>query len=151
MSTALKTQDQFPTPFSLRIDGADDTLRTLAGTLCSLILMLISVFYGGLKLKVLFDRADVNILTAKKDLYYTDDDIFSYKNHGFNLAVAFTEFNTKTAFELPPEYGKLVFNTYSWGADPVTGKIFTERKEIASTHPCTARELGLGEKGADDE
>ena len=61
---------------------------------------------------------------AKKDLFYTDDDIFSYENDKLNLAVAFTGYNDDEEYELPPEYGRLVINAFKWGTDPVTGDTF---------------------------
>ena len=150
VSTSLKNNDMFSVPFSLRIDGGDDAIRSFLGTTCSFLLLLITAFYGGLKMKVLQDRNDVNILVAKKDLFYTDDDIFSYENDKLNLAVAFTGYNNDEEYELPPEYGRLVINAFKWGSDPVTGEVKTERTEL-DAHNCWDRELGLGMKGADDE
>ena len=99
----------------MRIDGGDDTRKTCVGCFCSLILMLITAFYAGLKIKVLSSRADINILSATKDLYYSDDDLFSYASNEFNFAVAVSEYNNKTVYELPGDIGKLVYNSYAWG------------------------------------
>ena len=76
----------------MRIDGDTDSIGSIFGTLCSLILFVITAGFAGIKLKVLETRSDVNILSATKDLYFTDDDVFSYSD-GLNLAVAFTSFS----------------------------------------------------------
>ena len=74
-------------------------------------------------------------MSATKDLFYTDDDVFNYARQKLNIAVAFTEFNKNTEYELPKEYGELVFNSYSWGND-ADGNPFTERKGLAH-HTCS--------------
>ena len=96
-------------------------------------------------MKVLEARNDVNILQATKDLYFTDDDVFNYEEHNLNWAVAFTEFNSNTEYELPADIGKIVFKAYSWGVD-ADGKPFTKLEEL-DQHPCSADELAIN--GAD--
>ena len=81
-------------------------------------------------------------MSATKDLYFTDDDVFSY-SYGLNMAVAFTSFSDITTYELPREYGELVINSYSWGQDMATGKFWTKRTKL-DDHICTFDELALG-------
>ena len=88
-------------------------------------------------------------MSATKDLFYTDDDNFSYDKEHLNIAVAFTAYNNNEEYELPKEYGELIFNTYSWGTKE-DGSAFTERKRLPH-HNCSTKELGLGEEGADDK
>lgn len=85
-------------------------------------------------------KKDVDVLSATKDLYYSEDDKFTYEN-GLNIAVAFTGYNNKEEWELDPAYGSLVFNSYSWGNDE-DGAVFLRRKELPS-HVCNKEELGL--------
>ena len=70
-----------------------------------------------MKMNVLRHRNDVNILQATKDLYFSDSDVFSYKEHGLNWAVAFTEFNNNEEYELPGDIGEIIFKEYAWGQD----------------------------------
>ena len=77
------------------------------------------------KVDVLIEKKDVDVLSATKDLVFTPDDTISYQN-GFNIAVAFTEFSNEQEWELPPEYGSLVINSFSWGVN-LDGSFFTKR------------------------
>ena len=64
------------------------------------------------------------------------------------IAVAFTSYNNEREYELPKEYGELVFNSFSWGMGE-NGEVFTERKPL-DYHECTREELSLYEKGDED-
>ena len=107
----------FSESLNLRIDDGDDSIGTGFGTLCSIFLLIVTAVYAGLKAKVLDQKTDVSILTATKDLYFTDDDVFSYDDHKLNWAIAFTEYNNNELYELPGDIGELSFKAYSWGTD----------------------------------
>ena len=143
MGSTLKSQDLFSESFNLRIDDGDDSIKSGFGTCCSILLLLVTALYAGLKMKVLEARNDVNILTATKDLHFTDDDVFSYEEHGLNMAIAFTSYSNNKLYELPGDIGELVFKAYSWGTD-ANGDPFT-RSDTLNHHNCTAKELGVGE------
>ena len=85
----------FSESFNLRIEDGDDSIKSGFGTVCSLLLLIVTALYAGLKMKVLEARNDVNILSATKDLYFTDDDVFSYDEHRLNWAIAFTGYNNE--------------------------------------------------------
>ena len=55
--------------------------------------MMMAVFFY-LKLDVLINKKDVNILSTANRLFYNDEDEFTFDN-GFNVAVAFTEYNNE--------------------------------------------------------
>ena len=145
LGATLKSQDMFSEQFAMRIDGGEQALGSGMGTFCSLILLLITVVYAVLKMKVLEARKDDNILQATKDLYFTDDDVFSYDEHRLNWAVAFTAFNSNTEYELPAEYGEIVFKTLMWGVE-ADGTPFSRLVEVPQ-HTCTKDELAIN--GAD--
>ena len=100
----------------------------------------VSVLYASQKLEILINKKDVDILSATKGLVFTDDHIFD-NSKGFNIAAAFTEFNSNKEWELLPKYGTLVFNAFEWGTDS-EGKPFTKRSRLPS-HVCTDEELNL--------
>ena len=83
----------------------------------------------------MISKKDVDILSTVNDDTYTSDDVFDYKN-GFNIAVAFTAFDSETEWILDPTYGSLVFNHLSWGQDETTGSPFT-RREKKLEHICS--------------
>ena len=59
---------------------------------------------------------------------------------GFNLAIAFTDFDNNLEPILDKSYGQLVFNAYEWGNDD-HGKYFSRQEQIPS-RTCTEKELG---------
>ena len=69
----------FGQEYAMRIEGDDDSLKSILGTVCSLILMLITGLYAYTKLNVLLDKKDTNILTMSYDLHFTDSDQFGYE------------------------------------------------------------------------
>ena len=79
------------------------------------------------------------MLTTVNDLYWTDDDRFEYKD-GFNVAVAFTAYDSNPEWILDKSYGELFFNHFQWG--PVGDTYITERKRL-NHHTCSREELGL--------
>ena len=95
-------------------DSGGQTYGSIMGAICSIILLLITVFYAYLKLMVLIEKTDVNILTSELDMHYDDTEEFTYEN-GLNIAVAFTAYDSETEWILLPEYGELVFNYAEWG------------------------------------
>ena len=127
----------------MNLDEGEQDIKSLMGSLCSVFLLAITVLYSYQKADILISKKDVDILSTINDDTYTSDDVFTNKN-GFNVAVAFTEFNSNTEWELDPTYGSLVFNHFSWGVNETDGSPFTKREE-QSSHICTQEELGLTE------
>ena len=77
----------------MRIENSDSSIKSVCGTFCSLIVLAVTLMYAIQKLKVLDSRTDIRIRTAVKDLYFSDEDQFSFNEHKFNVAVAFTAYN----------------------------------------------------------
>ena len=101
--------------------------------------MMMAVFFY-LKLDVLINKKDVNILSTVNRLFYTDEDEFTFQN-GFNIAVAFTAYDNEEEWILDPKYGTLRFLEYSWGVGK-DGKFFLNRLPL-ETKVCTAEQMGL--------
>ena len=53
LGATLKSQDMFSESFAMRIDGGDSSIGSGMGTFCSLILLLVTAVYAGMKMKVL--------------------------------------------------------------------------------------------------
>ena len=148
LGKVLIDQDSFGEHFNLSLDGDSQVAQSYMGSLCTIIILCVTVLYTVMKLDVLMAKKDVDVLSAVKELVLTADDKFSYEN-GFNIAVAFTEYNTKREYELDKKYGGIVINSYSWGTDS-EGKSFTDRSEM-QTHPCSLEEMGLVDSERTDE
>ena len=89
---------------------------------------------------ILLNKKDVDVLTAKKDLYFSADYQFDYKD-GFNVAVAFTAYDSNPDWILDSSIGEIYFNHFQWGPNE-DGEYITERKRL-NHHNCTREELGL--------
>jgi len=50
------------------------TVNSMMGSLCSLILLFLTLAYGYQKMEILINQKDVDVLQTVKDLFYTDDD-----------------------------------------------------------------------------
>lgn len=94
-----------------------------------------------MKVGILLERKDVDILTTTQTMHYQDDANFTSAN-GLNFAIAFTAYDSESEWILDPTYGELVVNSYAWGPDSNSDSTFLEEKPI-ETHICSKEELGL--------
>ena len=127
--------------------GNGESLRSICGSLLSFILIAVVLLFSYLKADVLWNKKDVDVLSTVNDNYFTPDTpgyIIDYKTNGFNIAAAFTAYDSETEEILDPTYGELVFKHYYWGVQE-DGNYKAGRKKIASMHKCTPKELGLGD------
>ena len=100
----------------MKLESDSDELKTVMGSLCSILLLCITLFYAYLKFDVLMYKKDIKILQTVHDLFFTDDDKFSYAE-GMNIAVALTAYDSVTEPILDPTIGELFLNHYTWGYD----------------------------------
>ena len=117
------------------------------GSLCSVLLLALVILYSYQKADILINKKDVDILSTVNEDFYSSDDTWSSKN-GFNIAAAFSAYDSETEWILDPTYGSLVFNHFSWGIDE-NGDPFTKRQRL-DEHSCTSEELGLDETDRSD-
>lgn len=114
----------------MKLDSGSDEVRSILGALCSFALFLLVLMYAYLKADVLYNKKDVDILSTTNDNFFTPDNVINYEN-GFNIATAFTAFDSETEEILDPTIGELVFTHYYWGVQE-DGKYASGRKRIAS-------------------
>ena len=98
----------------MRLGKDSSQITSYMGSCISLALVFILALYAYQKADVLVGRKDVDVLSTVNDLAFTPDDIFDYSK-GFNLAVAFTAYDSNPEPILDPTIGELVFNHYEWG------------------------------------
>ena len=115
MENKLRDQDMFGQQFRMKLDAGSDDLRSIVGSLCSFILIILVCMFTYLKIDVLVNKKDVDIMSTINDNFYTPEDVLSYKSIGFNIAAGFTAFDSETEDILDPTYGEIVFNHYYWG------------------------------------
>ena len=80
-------------------------------------------------------KKDVDVLSTVNDRFYSSDDVINYQN-GFNIAVAFSAFDSNPEPLLDQSYGELVFKHYFWGHRE-DGSYGSDRELINSSHNCT--------------
>ena len=100
----------------MKLDGKSGTksLPSCTGTLCSLFLLIILINYTILKVDVLLQKKDVDILSTINLNFFTQDDVFDYEK-GFNIAIGLTHYDSNQEPVDDDSYGEIVFNHYSWG------------------------------------
>ena len=86
----------------------------------------------------------MDVLSTINDRHFTPEDKINYKNDGFNIAAAFTAFDSETEYILDASYGELVFMHYFWGIQE-NGEYAAGRRRLKTIHNCTQDELGLSE------
>ena len=125
----------------MRLDAGNQSLPSIFGSVMSIFITIVIILFTALKADVLIQKKDVDILSTVYDRYFTQEDVFTYQN-GFNVAAAFTKFNSDTEYLLDPTYGELVFQHYYWGLQQ-DGQYKSGRERINSMHNCTREELGM--------
>ena len=141
MVNSLMSRDYFGEQFRMKLDAGNQSLPSIFGSVMSIFITIVIILFTCLKADVLIQKKDVDILSTIYDRYFTNEDVFNYEN-GFNVAAAFTKFNSDTEFILDPKYGELVFQHYFWGLQQ-DGKYRSGRERVKSMHNCTREELGL--------
>ena len=130
MGNKLKDQDLFGQKFRMKLDAGKDDLRSIIGSLCSLILISVLCMFAVLKFEVLINKKDVDIMSTINDNYFTPNDKITSAN-GLNIAVAFTKYDSDTEDILDPTYGEIVFMRYFWGTQE-DGEYKSGREKLSS-------------------
>ena len=90
-------------------------MNTVCGALVTIFVISLLVSFTILKAEVLLNRKDVDVLSTTNDRFFTPDDVINYEDNGFNIATAFTSYDTSEEDILDPSFGELVFKHYYWG------------------------------------
>ena len=124
----------------MKLEGGTHVVQSYTGSVCSILLVLITSVYAIQKILVLYEKKDVDVVLTAVDSFYDMNFVFNYSN-GFNVAVAFTGYNNEVEMELDPSYGRLIFNNYRWGMHQ-NGTFYSAVDELKH-HVCSREELGL--------
>ena len=89
----MKNTDIFAQQFEMRTDDGSKAHGSYAGFFCTVILCLLILSYTYQKIDVLQNKKDVDILATTTHSYYNPDFIFD-KSKGFNIAAAFTAYDS---------------------------------------------------------
>ena len=93
MKNNLLNRDYFGNQFRMRLDADSISLNSIGGSVMSIFITIVMIMFAYLKGDVLIQKKDVDILSTINDRHFSDTDQFTYSN-GFNIAVAFTGFNS---------------------------------------------------------
>ena len=126
----------------MKLDDGMDSVPTYAGSISTLLYMVLFISYAALKCEVLYSRNDTDIMTTVLEEHYDASYEFDAEQ-GLNIAVAFTGWSDSEKSDGPIEesYGKLEFMALEWGID-ADGKAW-KRRTVVPSHECTDEELGL--------
>lgn len=98
----------------MKLDKGEDSVRSLMGSICSLVLLVTIAGLGLQKLEIQFNKKDDAIMQTVNDSHYDFKYIFDHKQ-GFNIAVALTAYDNEKEIILKPQIGELRFNRFHWG------------------------------------
>ena len=62
------------------------------------------------------ENKKIDMVTATNEYFFPHTKTFD-SSQGLKIAVAFTGYDNKQEWDLPPEIGELVFQNYEWGPD----------------------------------
>ena len=92
----------------MKLEHGQATLPSIMGTIFSLISFMLVIGYATQKFDVLISRKDVDIVLSVRENYFDDNEKFAGRQ-GFNIAVAFTGFDTIRESVLLPRFANIVF------------------------------------------
>ena len=70
--TKFKEQDSFNESFVMSLDDNTQLAQSYLGSICSLMILMATSLYAFQKVEVLYNKKDVDVLSAMKDLVFTD-------------------------------------------------------------------------------
>jgi len=147
-SAKLLSLDQFGEHFSMKIEKDKTSLPTWIGTISTITLFMILASYFGQKVDILASSADVNIVTATLDSFFSPDYILDYEA-GLNFAFAYTPYDGSDPAPLDdPSVVEVAINSYQWGGEATDGGDYFAGRSKIPTHTCTREELGLEGSGS---
>ena len=124
----------------MKIDKGHSIISTTVGSIFSIILFIIVGCYTFQKSNIMINKTDDYVMTSIQDNFFSLDYSFGFEQ-GFNVAVAFTAFDTNEENILTPDIGKIVFRQYAWGENAEQNKFVD--LDYLPTHACTKEELGI--------
>ena len=136
----VKDQDTYGQSMQLQLDEGKQVLKSMIGSICTLIIFVIVLGYMYLKIDVLISKKDIDILSTVEEFHYDADYVFDYSK-GFNLAVALTSYSSLGIEDLDDSIGRIVFKHYYWGSDAES--VFETGRTPIDSHICSEDELGL--------
>ena len=90
------------------------------GAFLTVLLNLLMLMFAYTKITNIYQKNDVDIMSAISEFAIGDDVWFTTKE-GFFVAVALTEYDTNTeVIEVPEVYGELIIEHYGWGNEGPT-------------------------------
>ena len=98
----------------MKIDKGHSIMTTSVGSIFSIILIIIVGMYAFQKTNIMIRKTDDYVMTSTQDSFFDLDYRFGYEQ-GFNIAVAFTAYDSIEENILTPDIGRIVYRQYTWG------------------------------------
>ena len=88
-------------------------------------------------------RTDDYVMASTQDSFFDLDYRFGFEQ-GFNIAIAFTSFDSKNENILTPDIGRIVYKQFAWGSADAIESFYAQ--DYLPTHVCTNEELGIDQE-----
>ena len=106
----------------MKLDGEEKTQTSYMGAILTVLLNLLMLMFAYTKFTTIYQRNDVDIMSAISEFAIGDDEEFTTEE-GFFVAVALTEYdNNSEIIEVPEVYGELIIEHYGWGNEGLTSR-----------------------------
>ena len=90
----FRSLDIFGESYAQKLEGDETVIQSYFGSICSVLIAVMTILYALQKLDVIISKKDVDILSTVKEGFFDQDYVFSYKNR-LNIAAAFTGYDEK--------------------------------------------------------
>ena len=74
----IMSKDYFGDSYTMKIDDGEESLHSLMGSLCSLMIFFLVVLYSYQKVDILWNKKDVDVLSTTNDMHFETDYVFDY-------------------------------------------------------------------------
>ena len=107
---SFSSVDLFGDRFSMHLDKGQSELKSILGAFFSMFVIVVMLLYTNLKLDVLINKKDIDVLSVVQENFFSPTDNFTYTD-GFNIAVGFSDYEKSDNLILDPTYGDLLISS----------------------------------------
>ena len=109
--------DQFGTSFNFKLPEGKDTLNTMVGSITSVTIVVIVIFYASLQMHRLTRFGENLVTTYVIDSNFSEDFVVSTETKGLKFAFALTAYDNNYDYVDESEYGHVSAMFVQWGIE----------------------------------